>query len=224
MACGVRGGAPLWSVVACGCGVRRRVAAAKASARQGQRGHEPSSLLSLAATLMLLARRSTEDPPERREAVQRPRAGLLARALPAASTGKGHAAVGGGASLLYLKLLCDYVDGLSAETTADPDGNMYTRNLVYEPVTDVFGMLGGAFGKVGAVYSQALLQKRLLVPVAAAAACSAFNAAEFPFDVNYGPVLLGFLTYKAAVLQKLYQDLKPDIVAAIAGGSSEDDE
>ena len=96
MACGVRG-APLGSVVACGCGVRRRVAAAKASARQGQRGHEPGRLLSLAATLMLLARRSTEDPPERREAVQRPRAGLLARASPAASTGKEHAAVGGGA-------------------------------------------------------------------------------------------------------------------------------
>ena len=74
MACGVRG-APLWSVVACGCGVRRRVAAAKASVRQGQRGHEPGRLLSLAATLMLLARRSTEDPPERREAIQRPRAG-----------------------------------------------------------------------------------------------------------------------------------------------------
>ena len=92
MACGVRG-APLWSVVACGCGVRRRVAAAKASARQGQRGHEPGRLLSLAATLMLLARRSTEDPPERREAIQRPRAGLLlARALPAASTGKGQRA------------------------------------------------------------------------------------------------------------------------------------
>ena len=66
--------------MACGCGVRRRVAAAKASARQGQRGHEPGRLLSLAATLMLLARRSTEDPPERREAVQRPRAGLLLRA------------------------------------------------------------------------------------------------------------------------------------------------
>ena len=79
MACGVRG-APLWSVVACGCGVRRRVAAAKASARQGQRGHEPGRLLSLAATLMLLARRSTEDPPERREAIQRPHAGLLLRA------------------------------------------------------------------------------------------------------------------------------------------------
>ena len=78
VACVVR--AALWSVVACGCGVRRRVAAAKASARQGQRGHEPGRLLSLAATLMLLARRSTEDPPERREAIQRPRAGLLLRA------------------------------------------------------------------------------------------------------------------------------------------------
>ena len=44
-------------------------------------GHEPGRLLSLAATLMLLARRSTEDPPERREAIQRPHAGLLLRAL-----------------------------------------------------------------------------------------------------------------------------------------------
>lgn len=26
------------------------------------------------------------------------------------------------------------------------DEDAYTRNLVYEPVTDVFGMLGGAFG------------------------------------------------------------------------------
>ena len=70
----VRGG---WGVAAAARGVRRRVAAAKASARQGQRGHEPGRLLSLAATLMLLARRSTEDPPERREAIQRPHAGLL---------------------------------------------------------------------------------------------------------------------------------------------------
>jgi len=112
----------LWSVVACGCGVRRRVAAAKASARQGQRGHdavigrhadaagpeidggsareargrstpprraagagiagdqhrqraaavgerrghEPGRLLSRAAAMMILARRSTEEPPEGR--------------------------------------------------------------------------------------------------------------------------------------------------------------
>merc|ERR1711938_514386 len=61
----------------------------------GRRGHELGRLLSLAATLMLMARRSTEDPPDKREAVQRPHAGLLARASPAASTGKGHTAVGG---------------------------------------------------------------------------------------------------------------------------------
>ena len=53
----------------------------RAAAVGGRRGHEPGRLLSLAATLMLLARRSTEDPPERREAIQRPHAGLLLRAL-----------------------------------------------------------------------------------------------------------------------------------------------
>jgi hypothetical protein len=37
-------------------------------------------------------------------------------------------------------------------------------------------------------------------------------------------VLLGFLTYKAAVLTKLYEDIKPDIVSAIAGGPGEEDE
>ena len=52
----------------------------RAAAVGGRRDHEPGRLQSLAATLMLLARRSTEDPPERREAVQRPRAGLLLRA------------------------------------------------------------------------------------------------------------------------------------------------
>ena len=149
--------------------------------------------------------------------------GLYATGLVAYSTlGYGldngiSAALGGVSSLLYLKLLCEYVDTLSGEQTDDPDDLMYTRNLVYEPVTDVSGMLGGAFGKVGAVYSQALLQKRLLVPVMVAASCSAFNASDAPFDINYGPLFLGFLSYKAAVLQKLYQDLKPDIVKAIAG-------
>ena len=125
---------------------------------------------------------------------------------------------------MYLKPLCDHVDGLSADDTADPDGSMYTRNLVYEPVTDVFDLPGGAFGKVGAVYAQALFQKRLLVPVAVAAACSAFNAADAPFDVNYGPVLLMFLTYKAAVLQKLYQDLGLGHRRRHRGGPGEDDD
>ena len=121
------------------------------------------------------------------------------------------AALGSGAGLVYLYLLGKYVDELEPKEGEFDD--LYTRNLVYEPVTDVFGMWGGAFGKVGQVYSQALLQKRLLVPVIVAAGASAFNALDFPFDFNYGPVLLGFLTYKAAVLTKLYEDLNPDIIA-----------
>jgi hypothetical protein len=67
--CGVRGG---WGVAAAARGVRRRVAAAKASARQGQRAARParpparqvySRLISSAATIMLLARRSAEESP-----------------------------------------------------------------------------------------------------------------------------------------------------------------
>ena len=89
-ACGVRG-APL--AVVCGCVVAmwwlvvvvcgaawRRPRPARGKGSTVMRYHEPGRLLSLAATLMLLARRSTKDPPERREAVQRPRAGLLLRA------------------------------------------------------------------------------------------------------------------------------------------------
>lgn len=75
---------------------------------------------------------------------------------------------------------------------------------------------------MGQVYSQALLQKRLLVPVVIAAATSSFNTLDAPFDFNYGPVLLGFLSYKAAVLTKLYDDLKPDIVKAITGREEEE--
>lgn len=33
---------------------------------------------------------------------------------------------------------------------------------------------------------------------------------------------LGFLSYKAAVLTKLYADLKPDMIKAITGGVEED--
>ena len=54
----------------------------------------------------------------------------------------------------YLTLLQRYVDNVSER---EADGNIsemdYTRNLVYEPVTDVGAMLGGAFEKVSGVYS-----------------------------------------------------------------------
>jgi hypothetical protein len=56
------------------------------------------------------------------------------------------AAVGVGGSLAYLVLLGQHVDEMKA---GEIDEDLYTRNLVYEPVTDVFGMLGGAFGGEG---------------------------------------------------------------------------
>ena len=72
--------------------------------------------------------------------------------------------------------------------------------------------------------SQALLQKRLLVPCAVAIFASAFNALDLPFDFNYGPVLLGFVTYKAAVLSIVYEDVKGDITRAIAGNATGSEE
>ena len=60
----------------------------------------------------------------------------------------------------------------------------------------------------------------LCVPCAVAIFASAFNALDLPFDFNYGPVLLGFVTYKAAVLSIVYEDVKGDITRAIAGNAN----
>jgi len=132
------------------------------------------------------------------------------------------AALGVAGSVAYLLMLQSYVDELEAKEGWEDE--LYTRNLVYEPVTDVFGMMSGAFGKVGQVYSQALLQKRLVVPVCVVIFASGFNRLDLPFDFNYGPVLLGFVTYKAAVLSILYKDIKGDITRAIAGNPDAEEE
>ena len=120
------------------------------------------------------------------------------------------AALGGVGAVGYLTLLQRYVDNVSER---EADGNIsemdYTRNLVYEPVTDVRAMLGGAFEKVSGVYSRALLQKRLLVPVALVAVTSTWNHLDLPFDFSYGATFCGFLCYKTAVLSKTWEILKP---------------
>lgn len=120
------------------------------------------------------------------------------------------AALGGVGAVGYLTLLQRYVDNVSERKA---DGNIsemdYTRNLVYEPVTDVGAMLGGAFEKVSGVYSRALLQKRLLVPVALVAVTSTWNHLDLPFDFSYGATFCGFLCYKTAVLSKTWEILKP---------------
>ena len=120
------------------------------------------------------------------------------------------AALGGVGAVGYLTLLQRYVDNVSER---EADGNIsemdYTRNLVCEPVTDVGAMLGGAFEKVSGVYSRALLQKRLLVPVALVAVTSTWNHLDLPFDFSYGATFCGFLCYKTAVLSKTWEILKP---------------
>ena len=120
------------------------------------------------------------------------------------------AALGGVGAVGYLTLLQRYVDNVSERKA---DGNIsemdYTRNLVYEPVTDVGAMLDGAFEKVLGVYSRALLQKRLLVPVALVAVTSTWNHLDLPFDFSYGATFCGFLCYKTAVLSKTWEILKP---------------
>ena len=120
------------------------------------------------------------------------------------------AALGGVGAVGYLTLLQRYVDNVSERKA---DGNIsemdYTRNLVYEPVTDVGAMLDGAFEKVSGVYSRALLQKRLLVPVALVAVTSTWNHLDLPFDFSYGATFCGFLCYKTAVLSKTWEILKP---------------
>ena len=138
-------------------------------------------------------------------------AGLSAYALLGYGVAPGlSAALGVLGGLGYLKLLQDYCDELSeGKAGVDVSEADYTRNLVYEPVTDVGAMLGGAFGKVGGVYSRALLQKRLLVPVALVVFTSTWNHLDLPFDFSYGATFCGFLCYKTAVLAKTWQILKP---------------
>lgn len=65
--------------------------------------------------------------------------------------------------------------------------------------------------KLAAAYQQALTP-RLLIPVGLVAACAAWNSA-FPdmyIDVvNQGCLIGGFLSYKIALVLKVYDDLKP---------------
>ena len=123
------------------------------------------------------------------------------------------AALGASGALTYLALLQRYVDGVGAESGGVGEAD-YTRNLVYEPVTDVGAMLGGAFGKVGGVYSRALLQRRLLVPAALVVWTSCWNRLDLPFDFSYGATFCGFLCYKTATLAKTWEILKPLVLEA----------
>ena len=115
-------------------------------------------------------------------------------------------------SYVYLQFLSEYVDTVNEERDGYKEED-YTRNLVYEPVTDVKKLVFGpesVLGKIATIYSRALFQKRLIVPVVVVASESLWNHIPgHPFDFNYGVTLLGFLTYKASALTVTYGTLKP---------------
>merc|ERR1712100_439631 len=115
-------------------------------------------------------------------------------------------------AMAYLQFLSEYVDTVNEERDGYKEEE-YTRNLVYEPVTDVKKLVLGpesVLGKIATIYSRALFQKRLIVPVLVVASESLWNHIPgHPFDFNYGVTLLGFLTYKASALTVTYGTLKP---------------
>ena len=117
----------------------------------------------------------------------------------AASTELG---VGGGVA--YLALLCRHVDGLGASGAANVRGLPLQRN----PGADLGALMLGALKRVGDIYVNALAHPQLLVPVALAAGGAAWNASDAGPDVQFIYVLLGFLSYKAAVLDQAYKALK----------------
>ncbi len=61
---------------------------------------------------------------------------------------------------------------------------------------------------ISVCFRHALAHPQLLVPVALAAGCSAWNAADVGPDAQYIYVLLGFLSYKVAALDQAYKALK----------------
>ena len=58
------------------------------------------------------------------------------------------------------------------------------------------------------IHRNALAHPQLLVPVALAAGGSAWNGMELGPDVQFIYVLLGFMSYKVAVLDQAYKALK----------------
>lgn len=130
------------------------------------------------------------------------------------------ATAGVGGALLYQYLLQQYTDELGKEGSWAPPTKEAREKALRK--NSSFGADPGAImasfpSRVGDVYRQALVQKRLLVPVALGAAASAVNHTGLDFEVSYGFMLVGFLTYKAAALTWFWKnDVKVWLVDSIA--------
>ncbi len=113
-------------------------------------------------------------------------------------------ALGAAGSLAYLALLCRHVDGLGTAAGGAVRGLPLQKN----PGANLGALLFGALKRVTDIYWNALGHPQLLVPVALAAGGSAYNASDVGPDIQFIYVLLGFLSYKAAVLDQGYKALK----------------
>lgn len=110
-------------------------------------------------------------------------------------------AIGAAGSLAYMALLCRHVDNLGKD-------NVWAFAKNSNPGDNLLGLIGGAIGRVGDVYKNALLHPQLLVPVAMAAGCSAWNSADLGPDILYFDVFICFFTYKVVVLDQGWRALK----------------
>lgn len=138
-------------------------------------------------------------------------------------------AYGVAGSLMYIKLLQDYVDQLGSENSWAPLSKLAkekARQKAVEKATETGGlewMNTLSFGGVIDIYRQALLQKRLAVPVVGAALASVINTSPVPVNLELTYALLGFLIYKPAVLTWVYNnDVKPRIIRGFSEGEKED--
>eukprot|EP00240_Pyramimonas_obovata_P013267 CAMPEP_0118935422 /NCGR_PEP_ID=MMETSP1169-20130426/15634_1 /TAXON_ID=36882 /ORGANISM="Pyramimonas obovata, Strain CCMP722" /LENGTH=233 /DNA_ID=CAMNT_0006878461 /DNA_START=288 /DNA_END=989 /DNA_ORIENTATION=+ len=131
----------------------------------------------------------------------------------------GSTTAGVAGAILYQYLLQQYTDQLGKEGSWAPPTKEAREKALRKK--SPFGADPGAImasfpSRVGDVYRQALLQKRLLVPVALGVSASAINHMNLDFEVSYGFMLLGFLTYKASALTWLWQnDIKVWLVDGI---------
>lgn len=122
-------------------------------------------------------------------------------------------------ALLYQYLLQQYTDQLGEEGSWAPPTKEAREKALRK--NSSFGADPGAImasfpSRVADVYRQALLQKRLLVPIALGASAAAINHLNLDFEVSYGFMLLGFLTYKASALTWLWKnDIKVWLVDSI---------
>jgi len=147
--------------------------------------------------------------------------GLLVLYLAAAVGAEEAVSCGAGVAgaLAYQYLLQQYCDQLGKAGSWAPPTKEAREMALRKGSTygaDPGAIMASFPSRVSDVYRQAVLQKRLLVPVGLGITATAINHLDIGFQVSYGCLLIGFVTYKASTLTWLWKnDIKPSIVDSI---------